>query len=168
MLRQSGWNISDWGCQWIYVEHPLQWRHNESDGVSNHQPHDCLFNSLFRRRSKKISKLHVTGCCDGNSPVTSEFPAQRASYAENVSIWWHHHDIEHHRKTCSQSQGLNTNTCWFFLFRWYTTFPKLRGCRCHSNCHILSYPNYRIVTSFEWYCSFYHIIYHSVYFRCSS
>ena len=28
----------------------------------------------------------------GNSPVTSEFPAQRVSNAENVSIWWRHHD----------------------------------------------------------------------------
>ena len=44
-----------------------------------------------RRRSKKTSKLHVTGLCAGNSPVTSEFPAQIASNAENVSIWWHHH-----------------------------------------------------------------------------
>ena len=31
----------------------LQWRHNECDGVSNHQPHDCLLNRLFRRVSKK-------------------------------------------------------------------------------------------------------------------
>ena len=29
----------------------------------------------------------------GNSPVTSDFPAQRASDAENVSIWWRHHDM---------------------------------------------------------------------------
>ena len=29
----------------------------------------------------------------GNSPVTGEFPAQRASNAENVSIWWRHHDF---------------------------------------------------------------------------
>ena len=29
----------------------LQWRHNERDGVSNPQPHDCLLNRLFRRRS---------------------------------------------------------------------------------------------------------------------
>ena len=29
--------------------------------------------------------------CEGNSPVTGEFPAQRASNAENVSIWWRHH-----------------------------------------------------------------------------
>ena len=26
------------------------------------------------------------------SPVTGEFPAQMASNAENVSIWWRHHD----------------------------------------------------------------------------
>ena len=70
-----------------------QWRHNERDGVSNHQPHDCLLNRLSRRRSKKTSKLRVTGLCAGNSPVTGEFPAQRASNAGNVSIWWRHHDI---------------------------------------------------------------------------
>ena len=70
----------------------LQWRHNERGGISNHQPHDCLLNRLFRRRSKKISKLHVTGLYEGNhSPVTGEFPAQRASNTENVSIWWCHH-----------------------------------------------------------------------------
>ena len=69
----------------------LQWRHNERDGVSNLQPHDCLLNRLFRRRSKKTSKLCVTGLCAGNSPGTGEFPAQMASYAENVSIWWRHH-----------------------------------------------------------------------------
>ena len=38
---------------------------------------------------KKKSKLHVTGLCEGNSPVSSEFPAQRASNAKNVSIWWY-------------------------------------------------------------------------------
>ena len=68
----------------------LQWRHNERDGVWDHQPHDCLLNGLFRRKSKKTSKLCVTGLCVGNSPVTGEFPAQRASIAENVSFWWRH------------------------------------------------------------------------------
>ena len=38
----------------------LQWRHNERDGVPNHQPHDCLFKRLFRGRSKKTPKLCVT------------------------------------------------------------------------------------------------------------
>ena len=69
----------------------LLWRHNGRDGVSNHQPHDCLLNRLFMHRSKKTSKLRVTGLCVGNSPVTGKFPAQMASNAENVSIWWRHH-----------------------------------------------------------------------------
>ena len=43
-----------------------------------------------RRRSKKTSKLRVTGLCEGNSPMTGEFPAQRTSNAGNVSIWWRH------------------------------------------------------------------------------
>ena len=46
---------------------------------------------LFRWRSKKTSKLHVTDLCAGNSPVTGEFPTQMASDAENVSIGWRHH-----------------------------------------------------------------------------
>ena len=70
----------------------LQWRHNDRDSVSNHQPHDCLLNRLFRCRSKKTSKLRVTGLCGGNSPVTVEFPKQMASNTENVPIWWRHHD----------------------------------------------------------------------------
>ena len=59
-------------------------------GAIAHQPHDCLLNRLFRHRSKKTSKLGVTGLYVGNSPVTGEFPAQMASNAENVSIWWCH------------------------------------------------------------------------------
>ena len=51
-----------------------------------------LLNSLVMRRSKKTSKLRITGLCAGNSPVTDEFPAQMASNAENVSIWWRHHE----------------------------------------------------------------------------
>ena len=36
-----------------------------------------LTNFYSMRRSKKTSKLRVTGLCDGNSPVTGEFPAQK-------------------------------------------------------------------------------------------
>ena len=69
----------------------LHWRHDGWDSVSNHQCLECLFNRLFRRRSKKTSNLRVTGLCEGNSPVTDKFPSQRASNAKNVSIWWRHH-----------------------------------------------------------------------------
>ena len=61
---------------------PLLWRHNGRDAVSDHQPYDCLLNHSFRRRWKKTSKLRVTGLCAVNSPVTDEFPAQRASNAD--------------------------------------------------------------------------------------
>ena len=76
----------------------LQRRHNGRHSVSNHQPHDRLLNRLFRRRSKKTSKLRVTGFCAGNSPGTDEL----ASNAENVSISWRHHDkTQKKRKSCA-------------------------------------------------------------------
>ena len=121
-------------CKTVYILQPiwsalgvnldcflsLQWRHNGRDSVSNQQPHDCLLKRLFRRRSKKTSKLRVTGLCAGNSPGNSphKWPVTRkmflfddvimffylsplgdmlesrqdhASNAENVSIWWRHH-----------------------------------------------------------------------------
>ena len=82
----------------------LHWRHN------NHQPHDCFLHRLFRRRSKQISKFRVTGLCAGNSPDIGEFPAQMASNAENVSIWWRHHVPV----KLDQSHGVwcSGPTCW--------------------------------------------------------
>ena len=71
---------------------PLQWRHDVHDGISNHWCLDCLLNRLFRCRSKKTSKLCITGLCERNSPMTNEFLSQRASNAESVSVWWCHHD----------------------------------------------------------------------------
>ena len=82
--------ISQVGALWYHTK-SLRWRHNGRDSVSNHQPHDCLLKLLFRRRSKKTSKLRVTGLCAWNLPGTGEFPAQMASNAENFSIWWSHH-----------------------------------------------------------------------------
>ena len=83
-----------WGIYIALTEYYiLLWHHIDRDGVSNHRCLDFLFNRLFRRRSKKKSKLRVTGLCEGNSPMTGQFPTQRASDAENVSIWWRHHSI---------------------------------------------------------------------------
>ena len=47
-----------------YLNRALQWRHNGRDGISNHQPPDCFLNCLFRCKSKKTSKLRVTGLYD--------------------------------------------------------------------------------------------------------
>ena len=71
------WYISRqyWATRYIWYEYwtssltyTLHWHHNDHDDVSNHQPHGCLLNRLFRRRSKETSKLRVTGLCVGNSP----------------------------------------------------------------------------------------------------
>ena len=86
---------------------PLLWCHNDRIGVSNAR-HLRLHECLFRRKSKKTSKLRIAGLCEGNSSVTGEYPAQRASKVENVSIWWRHHvkqyslEILHYWKECRE------------------------------------------------------------------
>ena len=71
--------------------YPFHWRHDGRDVASNHQPHYCLLSRLFRRRSKKTSKLRVAGLGARYSPGSGEFPAQITSNSENVSISWRHH-----------------------------------------------------------------------------
>ena len=85
-------NNAIWGISQM-ITLALRWRHDKRDSVSNHRRLDYLLNPLFRRRSNKASKLRVTGLCEGNPPVSGEFSSQRASKAENVSIWWHHHGV---------------------------------------------------------------------------
>ena len=50
-----------------------------------------VFSTVYSADQKKTSKIRVAGLCAGKSPGTGEFPAQMASNAENVSIWWRHH-----------------------------------------------------------------------------
>ena len=67
--------------------------------------HAIVYSTVYsRRRSKKASKLRVTSLWEGNSPVTGEFPAQKASNAENVSIWWRHHGIYIYRYVLFQTK----------------------------------------------------------------
>ena len=111
---KRGWDME--GLFYITV-------HNGRDSVSNHQSHNCLLNRLFRRRSKKTSKLRVTGLCAGKSPGTGEFPAQMASNAENVSIWWRHHD-------------LNSSLCFtevitvLYVISWCHIISRYNGTHC--------------------------------------
>ena len=145
------WQVSNDFNKDIYI-YILQWSHNEHDGVSNHQPHDGLLSRLFMRRSKKTSKLDVTGLCEGNSPVTGEFPELRVSNAENFSIWWRHHE------DCVYSQR-RVHTLWWLLrgspVRYHTkqerddTITRCRNSKClranpnqyliNRNCR-LDYP----------------------------
>ena len=82
----------------------LQWHHNGRNGISNHQPHDCFLNHLFRRRSKKTSKICITGLCAGiftgdrhKWPVTRKmFPFD--DVIMTCTCWeelsWHSTDID--------------------------------------------------------------------------
>ena len=72
-------DVIDWRFHEIWVSSEfrtssLQWRHNESDGVPNDRRRDCLLNRLLRRRSKRTSKLHVTGLCGGIHRSSADSP----------------------------------------------------------------------------------------------
>ena len=99
---------------------PLSRRHNGRDGISNHRRFDCLLNRLFSRRSKKTSKFRVTGFCEGNSLMTGQFPSQRASNAENVSIWWRHH-VASIPNECKYREHTTTHV---FRRRWNRWFGR--------------------------------------------
>ena len=101
----------------------LQWHHNEHDGISNHLcPY--LVNRLFRRSSKKTSKFSVIGLCEGNPPVTSVFPSQRVSNAENVSIWCCHYEVHNYNmvgvvvamviSTMHEKSCIDSHNAWKF------------------------------------------------------
>ena len=69
----------------------LQGGDHDRDGVLNHRRLDCLLNRLSRRRSKKTSKLCITGLSEENTAVNSGLSAQRTRNAEYVFIQGHHH-----------------------------------------------------------------------------
>ena len=85
-------------------------RHNECNGLLNHRHLDGLLKCLFR--SKKTSKLHVTGLFGGNPPVTGGFPSQRASNVENVSISWRHHGDDAIFTLLYNNIGLSVINLW--------------------------------------------------------
>ena len=97
--------------------------------ISNHQPHGCLLNCLFRRRSKETSKLRLTGLCEGNSPGTGEFHAQRASNAETVFIWW---------RQSIKLEHIYSNTFVTVIFHW-NFFSNFCFKTPNSQC---SFPNW--------------------------
>ena len=77
------WNLTYWIS--------LQWRHNGSDSVSNHQPHDCLLRRFFQTQIKENIKAprHWPLCREFTRDRW--FPTQMASNMKNVSIWWRYH-----------------------------------------------------------------------------
>ena len=129
--------ILKWKCDWeiccLWLHRKLTKSQHYNDVIMSARASQIISLTIVystvhsRRRSKKTSKLRATGLCKGNSPVIGEFPAQKASNAETVSIWWRHHEFRwsHWRNFCksdisaavkhindlSSKQNQNVNLC---------------------------------------------------------
>ena len=114
---------------------PLQLRHNDHDGVSNHQPHGCLLNRAFGRRSKKTSKLRATGLCAGNSswPVNSPHkgPVTRKMFPLDDVIMHKHRQHGH---------GDESAANFFSLCTSHITLTVLLGCIWILDFHLKILP----------------------------
>ena len=63
----------------------------------------------------RLDSASVTGLCVGNSPGTGEFPAQMASNAENVSIWWRHHAWQRAMRIIHNNDESSVSDWYIFL-----------------------------------------------------
>ena len=142
----------------------LQWRHSGHDSVSNYQPHDCLLNHLFRRRSKITSKLRVTGLCAGNSPgpVNSPHkgPVTRKMFPFDDVIMW----IIQWLFCPSQCTGATLLITWLrFIYNaypshlreragQYSQYPNWFNHRSHARQYLLNKINSRLQFKayFDW------------------
>ena len=70
----------------------LHWRHNERHGVSNHRHIDCLRNRFVQAHTQGNINTPRHWHLWGKSTDDRWIPITRASVAENVFIWWRHHD----------------------------------------------------------------------------
>ena len=123
----------------IFMHHnilPLLWRHNGRDGVSNHQPNVCLVNRSVRHRSKKPSKLRVTGLCAGNSPVTAASHAEIFPFDDVImrisNVWsginWCGEKIAFETR---QNTDANYNVFWCSNLQFYYHAGGLFMCNLH-------------------------------------
>ena len=77
-----------------------------SDDIMGAMPSQTPASRVFTQSSASLAFVW------GILPVTGEFPAQKASNAENVSIWWRHHGFYHNRQPDSVFGGqINNMTC---------------------------------------------------------
>ena len=127
------WNLMTLRVLIMIPPHTLQWRHNEHDGVSNHQPHDCLFNRLFMCISKETSRLRVTGLCEENSPLNSPHKGPVTwkmlpfdDLIMNIHTTPSHHGVSLSRISGRQSQRLMFNCHAPAIYRNVTIWSALR------------------------------------------
>ena len=137
--------VSSWAMMTSWyrtASHTLQWRHNKRDGVSNHRRLDCLHSLLFRRRSKKASKLRITGLCEGNSPHKGPVTRKMFPFGDvimrvgqsNGHRWipltkvsnselWYFFSVSLNKSLYKQSSGRCFGTQWRYLYCFSLLFP---------------------------------------------
>ena len=122
---------------------PIQWRHNERDGVSR------LFTQPFvQAHIKEIIKAPRHWPLWGE--FTGEFPAQRVSDAENVSIWWRHH-AKLYWTTNEYNTMENGTSCMIsVVIRKLTCYLMFK---CRKMSHILKTKFSKLCYWIEWLCT---------------
>ena len=134
-------------CHWPFGRGiTLQWRHNGPDGISNRQPYDCLLNRLLRHRSKKTSKLRITGLCAGNSPGSVNSPhkgpvTRKMFPFDGVIMNQSSVDSPHQGTVMGTPSNLNPNTRWVVI--WHSNTLCYKGFHCNS-------PAFVIVMLYQW------------------
>ena len=115
-------------CPLIYQAAPklsLQWRHNGRDGVSITGV-SIVYSTVCSDADQR--KHQSSASLEGNSPITSEFPSQWASNAENVSIWWRHHVAE------EQSCLMKSYSLWQESYHNFGGLAPLRAVSAYIVC----------------------------------
>ena len=97
----------------------------------------------------------------GNSPGTGEFPAQIASIAENVSIWWRHH-AEFCMRSHEKGRNQLKNVIYICNFPWkkkmrkqFESWSKLTVCKA-QNASLL--PRSILEIAYAWLMAYIYVI----------
>ena len=85
----------------VCADFSLQWRHNEHDGVSNHQHHHCLLNRLFKAQIKENTKAprqwplcEEIHRCPVNSPHKGPVTRKMFPFDDVIMLDLHMHEID--------------------------------------------------------------------------
>ena len=124
---------SQWNFVFLkaYCHNPLEWRHNGLDSVSNHQPHDCLLNRLFRRRwgkhQRSASLAFVRGIHRGPVYSPQKWPVTRKMFPFHDVIMLLNHGCFLMLSTGVQTHFLALNPYLSFLASppWWILIPTL-------------------------------------------